>query len=295
MKPLDILTAIAVAIVWGFTFIAIKFGVGEAPPLMLSALRFAFAALPLVFFVARPKAPIVIIALYGLFIGVGQFGLLFIAIREGMPVGLTSLVVQLQAFFTIFFAWAFFHERPRAAQMIGALIAFLGIALIGSRRLNGASLGPFLLVIAGAAFWGAGNITAKFAGRIDMLSFVAWSSLTAPIPLFLLSLWFEGTRGLAAVAHPTLTLAICVAVLSYAGTVFGFGLWGRLLSHHPAASVAPFALLVPVVGMVAGYLIFGEPLGTFELLGAILVMAGLSFNVFGGRLLSIARVEKSHA
>jgi O-acetylserine/cysteine efflux transporter len=295
MRPLDVFTAVAVAVVWGFTFIAIKFGVGEAPPLMLSALRFAFAALPLVFFVARPKANFGIVALYGLFIGVGQFGLLFIAIREGMPVGLTSLVVQLQAFFTIFFAWAFFHERPRAAQLFGAFIAFLGIALIGSRRLDGASLRPFMLVICAAAFWAAGNLTAKFAGRVDMLSFVAWSSLAAPIPLLALSLIFEGTRGLGALAHPSLTLVICVAILSYAGTVFGFGLWGRLLSHHPAASVAPFALLVPVVGMVAGSLIFGEPLKPFEFWGAVLVMAGLSVNVFGERLLALARLEKSHA
>jgi len=291
MKPLDIAAAIAVAVVWGLTFIAIKFGVGEAPPLMFSALRFVFAALPLVLFVARPKAPVMIVVLYGLFIGVGQFGLLFIAIREGMPVGLTSLVVQLQAFFTIFLAWAVFHERPRPAQMIGAIIAFSGIALIGSRRLGGASLGPFMLVIAAAASWGAGNITAKFAGRVDMLSFVAWSSLAAPIPLFLLSLLLEGKRGLTALAHPSPTLILCVAVVSYAGTVFGFGLWGRLLSHYPAASVAPFALLVPIVGMVAASLIFAEPLGAFELLGAALVMAGLCFNVFGGRTIAILRAR----
>jgi len=291
MRPRDTIGAVAVACIWGLTFIAIKIGVGEAPPLMFSALRFVFAALPLVLFIAPPKAPALIVALYGLFIGVGQFGLLFVAIRAGMPVGLTSLVVQLQAFFTILFAWVFFHERPSGAQMIGASIAFLGIALIGSRRLDGASVGPFLMVIAGAAFWAAGNITAKLAGRVDMLRFIAWSSLAAPVPLALLSLLFEGPRGIVAVLHPSVTLVVCVAVVSYAGTIFGFGVWSRLLSHYPAASVAPFALLVPVVGMVAGSLIFAEPLGLFEFWGAVLVMAGLSFNVFGERLVRLSRAS----
>ena len=285
MKARDILAAISVAIVWGLTFIAIKIGVGETTPLTLSALRFVFAALPVVFFVRPPKASPGIVALYGLFIGVGEFGLLFVAIGKGFPVGLASLVIQLQAFFTILLAWALMRERPRRVQLIGAGVAFVGIALIGSRRLDGASLGPFLMVIAAALFWGAGNIAAKFAGRVDMLAFVSWSSLASPAPLFLLSLLTEGRGGLASLAHPSLKLVLAVLVVSYAGTIFGFGLWARLLSHYPAAAVAPFALLVPIVGMVAGTLVFGEPLGPFELWGALLVMAGLGFNVVGDRLL----------
>ena len=285
MKTRDVLAAISVAIVWGLTFIAIKIGVGETTPLALSALRFVFAALPAVFFVRPPKASPWIVALYGLFIGVGQFGLLFVAIRQGFPVGLASLVIQLQAFFTIFLAWALMGERPRRAQLVGAGVAFLGVALIGSRRLDGASLVPLLMAIAAAAFWGAGNIAAKFAGRVDMLAFVSWSSLAPPAPLFLLSLIVEGRGGLASLAHPSLRLVVAVLVLSYAATLFGFGLWARLLSHYSAAAVAPFALLVPIVGMAAGSAVFGEPFGPFELWGALLVMAGLGFNLFGDRLL----------
>jgi O-acetylserine/cysteine efflux transporter len=280
----DVLTAVAVAVVWGLTFIAIKIGVAETTPLALSALRFLFAALPLILFVRPPKAPLALVALYGLFIGVGQFGLLFVAVREGFPVGLASLVVQLQAFFTILLAWALRGERPRPAQGLGAAIAFAGIALIGSQRLGGASLGPLLLVIAAAAFWGAGNVVTKIAGKVDMLAFVAWSSLAAPAPLFLAALWLDGSAALAGLAHPSLRLIFSVAALSYAGTTFGYGLWSRLLARHPAAAVTPFALLVPVVGMAAGSLVFGEPLDAFELWGAVLVMAGLSVNVFGDRL-----------
>ena len=170
-------------------------------------------------------------------------------------------------------------------QGIGAGVAFAGMAVIGSDRLAGASFGPFLLVVLAALFWGAGNVVAKTAGKIDALAFTVWSSLAAPLPLLALSLVFDGTAPLVGLAHPTLRLAVSVLVIAYAGTVFGFGLWARLLAHYSAATVAPFALLVPVVGMAAGVLIFGEPLRAVELFGALLVMAGLALNVFGDRWL----------
>jgi O-acetylserine/cysteine efflux transporter len=287
MSLRDTLAATSVAVVWGLTFIAIKVGVGEISPLALSALRFLFAAIPCVFFIKPPKAPAWTVALYGLVIGVGQFGVLFIAIDQGFPVGLASLVIQAQAFFTIFLAWAFQGERPRLAQMVGAGVALAGMAIIASERLAGASLGPFTLVVLAALFWAAGNAVAKGVGKIvgnvDMLAFTVWSSLAAPAPLFLMSLVFEGQGALAALIHPSLKLVMSVLVLSYAGTVFGYGLWAWLLSRHSAASVAPFALLVPIVGMAAGFFIFGERASPVELCGGVLIMAGLGINVFGDR------------
>jgi O-acetylserine/cysteine efflux transporter len=281
MTPRDILAALSVAIVWGLTFIAIKIGVGETPPLMLAALRFFFAAVPMVFFLPPPRAPAWAVTLYGLMIGVGQFGLLFIAIHQGFPVGLASLIAMAQVYFTILLAWLCLGERPRRIEIIGAVVAFAGMAAIGSERLAGASLGPFLLVILAAVCWGSANVLAKTVGKVDMLAFVVWSSLAAPLPLVGLSLLVEGTSGLAGLAHPGWRLIASVLVISYAGTVFGYGLWARLLAHYSAATVAPFALLVPVIGMMAGALLFGEILTPIELLGGALVMAGLALNVFG--------------
>ncbi len=287
MTPRDILAALAAALALGLAFIAIKVGVREAPPLLLTALRFLFAAFPAVLFVKPPRAPAAMVLLYGLLIGVGQFGLLFVAIGLGMPVGLASLVIQLQAFVTAFLAWLVLGEHPSAVQMIGAGVASLGIVAIGATRLGGASFAPFAMVVGAAFCWGAGNLIAQRAGRIDMFAFVVWSSLAAPLPVLALSLLFEGGRTLPALAHPSWVLALCVAGLAYGGTIVGFGLWSRLLAHHSAAELAPFALLIPVVGMIAGRLLFDEPLGAFELLGAVLVMAGLSFNVFGDRLIAL--------
>ena len=293
MSPRDILAALSVALVWGLNFIAIKVGVGETSPLMLAALRFLFAAVPMVIFVAPPKAPAWAVALYGLLIGAGQFGLLFIAMHQGFPVGLASLIIQAQAFFTILFARIFLGERPSRAQIIGAALGFAGMAVIASERLAGASLGPFLLVVLAATFWGSGNVLAKSLGKLDMLAFVVWSSLAAPLPLFLLSLAIEGKGGLAALAHPSWRLIASVLMISYGGTLFGYGVWARLLAHHSAAAVAPFALLVPIVGMIAGAVLFGETLTLIELLGGALVMGGLALTVFSD--LALRRLPSTKA
>jgi O-acetylserine/cysteine efflux transporter len=285
MSPRDIFSAFVAALFFGVAFIAIKIGVHETTPLLLTALRFVFAAFPAVLFLKPPKAPAALTILYGLSIGVGQFGLLFVAIGLGMPVGLASLVIQLQVFVTIFLAWALLHERPRPVELVGAGVALLGIAAIASERLAGASLGPFLLTLAAAVFWGVGNVIGKRVGKIDMLAFVVWAALAAPIPLLALSLVFDGGAApLVALARPSLSLVLCVAFLAYGATVVAYGLWARLLATYSAAEVAPFALFIPIVGMAAAAVLFHEPLSAIELMGAALVMAGLAINVFGDRL-----------
>ena len=289
MTPSDTLSALLAAVVWGVTFVFIKLGVAEAPPMLLTALRFAFAAFPVLLFVRPPRAPMGKIAAYGFLIGVGQFGLLFLAFGFGMPVGLASVVVQIQAFFTILFAWIFMGERPTSVQGIATAITFVGIFTIGAARLGQTAFLPFALTVMAAACWASGNIVGKTAGRIDPLALTVWSSLVAPLPMAALSFYFEPERTLRALTHPTWMLAGCVAVLAYGGTLLGFGIWSRLLMRYPAAMVAPFALLVPVVGMLAGRLIFAEPLSVIELAGALLVMAGLSFNVLGERLRAYRR------
>jgi O-acetylserine/cysteine efflux transporter len=214
---------------------------------------------------------------------VAQFGLLFLAIDLGMPVGLSSLVMQLHAFFTIFLAWLLMGETPTRAQLTGAAIALAGVGLIGSQRLGGAALIPFALTIISAFFWGVGNVIGKKAGQVDMLSFMVWSSLAAPLPLVGLSLIFEGQAGVEAVLHPRWFAIGCALFLAYVATLFGFGVWGKLLARYPAALAAPFALLVPVFGMASAAMIFGEAVSPVEWMGAGLVLAGLGWNGLGGR------------
>ncbi|MBL8595301.1 MAG: EamA family transporter [Devosia sp.] len=281
-----VVLALSVAVVWGLSFIAIRWGVDEVAPLLLTALRYVFAALPAVFFVKRPAVGWPLLIGYGLAIGVGQFGLLFLAIKLGMPAGLSSLVIQLQVFFTIFLAFAFFGERPGIAQLGGAAVALVGIGVIAAERLEGAALLPLLLTIGAAGCWGLGNMVGKAAGRIDMLGFVVWSALIPPIPLFLASLLLDGPGAIPlAMEHLTLKGIGSIAFMAYIATLFGFGAWAWLLSRYSTGQVAPFALFVPVAGIASAALFLGEAITGVEIIGSVLVFGGLLINVFGPRLL----------
>jgi O-acetylserine/cysteine efflux transporter len=287
MSPRDLILALLVVIVWGLSFIAIRWGVDEVAPLLMTALRYTFAALPAVFLVRKPNVAWRVLIAYGLAIGVGQFGFLYVAVKLGMPPGLGSLVVQLQVFFTIGLAVIFLGERPKPVQWLGALVAFAGIGVIGLERLEGAALIPLLMTIAAAFCWAAGNTVTKQAGKIDMLGFVVWSSLVPPIPLLAMSLLFEGPGAIpAAIQNITWLGGGSLLFMAWIATLFGYGTWSVLLARYPAGVVAPLALLVPVSGAGAAALLLGETISTLEIAGSVLVFAGLLLNVFGPRLLA---------
>lgn len=276
----DILLALLVVAIWGFNFVVIKLSMGAVPPLLQASMRFGLAAVPFVIFIRPPKTQWYWVVGFGMSLGVALYAALNSAIFLGMPAGLSSLVLQTQVLFTIFFAFIVLGERPRRVQFIGGAIAFVGIAVIGADRLEGALFGPFALTIIAAIVWGVANIIAKKAGRVDMLAFVIWSSLAAAPALFLLSLVFEGPDTVynALVAMNFWTFGQIV-FLAYPATLFGFWVWNGLLSRLPAATVTPFALLVPITGMLSGWLILGETIGWAEFVGGVLVIGGLAVTL----------------
>lgn len=280
----DIVLALAVVVVWGVNFVAIKWAVAEIPPFLLTGLRYIGCVLPAIFFVRRPQISWWLILGYGLTVGVLQFSFLFSAIKFGMPAGLASLVMQMQVFFTITLAVIFLGERPGPFQIVGALVAFSGLAAIGSERLEGAVLWPLLMTLAAALFWSISNIINKRAGKVDMLGLVVWGSLIPPLPMLALSLAFEGPQAIAGLASLSPLALGGVLFIAYFSTLFGYGGWAVLLGRHPASTVAPFALLVPVAGFSSTMLLLGESVSTPEILGSLLIFAGLALNVFGPRL-----------
>ncbi len=284
LKPFHALLAVLVAAIWGFSFVVIKVGVAGTPPLLLTGLRFLFAALPAVFFVPRPKAGWRYVVSFGFFLGVVMFGLLFVSIKLGLSASLASLVMQLQVFFTIAFAAILMGEKSRPVQMAGAIIAFTGIGVIAASRWSGPDIMPLGLAVLAALAWGVANIIAKKSGEANLLSFIVWASLVAPLPLFALSYFLEGAESIsAALAHPSLLAIASVLFLAWPATVFGFGIWNYLLGCYPANMVTPFALLVPVFGIASGVIVLHEPFGISSIAGSLLVFAGLTLNVFGGR------------
>ena len=279
------LLALAVAAVWGTNFAIIKVVLGTLPPLLFGALRFAFAFFPALFFVKPPAVHWRNLALYGLLIGVGQFGLLYFAINGHISPGLASLVIQTQVFFTIGLSIWLARERLRAFQWGGLVLATGGIAVIVLQTDGTTTVFGLALVLLGALSWAVGNMTAKRAAPSNILAYVVWSSAFAVPPLLAFSLVFEGWDAVSAgLRHASAATWGAVLWQAWGNTLFGYAAWGWLLARHPAATISPMALLVPVFGMATAALWLAEPLPGWKLAAAGLVMSGLALNLLWPRL-----------
>lgn len=287
LKKQDSLLALTVIIIWGLNFIAIKLGVNDIPPLLLGTLRFVLASVPAVFFLPKPPVPWSRLFYLSLSINVGQFAFLFLGIKAGMPAGLASLVLQSQAFFTLIVAVAWFGESWRWYNLAGLGIAAMGMAVIGLHQGSEMTLSGFFLTIAAAACWGVGNVLMRRATMgvpvYSMLSLVVWTGFLAILPLGLISLLFEGyDMWLTAFRTPTWASLASLAYISYGATLIGYGLWGKLMSRYPAGTIAPLALLIPLVGISSSSLFLGEGFSLWQVIGTVLVMGGLVVHVLGG-------------
>ena len=276
-----VLLALAVMVVWGTNFVVIRIALQHLPPLLLANLRFTFALLPAVFFIKRPAVPWRHLAAYGLLIGAGQFGVLFIAMRSSITPGLASLVIQTQVFFTIGLAMAINRERVRGYQWLALAPAVGGLGLILAHAGQGATPLGLALTLIAALCWAGGNAVARASGRVNMLAYVVWSSLFAAPPLIVLSVIVDGLPAIReGLAHAEAATWAAVLWQSVGNSLFGYAAWGWLLARHPAASVAPMALLVPVFGMAASAWWMAEPLPIWKLGAAALIMSGLALNLF---------------
>ena len=282
------LLALAVVAVWGTNFVVIKFALAHLPPLLFAALRFTLALLPAMFLLPRPAVRWQNLAAYGVLIGVGQFGLLYVAMNGFISPGIASLVIQVQVFFTIGLSMRVSGERVRPFQYVALALASCGIAVILLHTDGTTTPLGLLLVVLAALAWAQANIAAKRGAPANMLAYVVWASAFAIPPLFALSLAIEGwDAALAGVRDADLSTWGAVAWQSWANTLFGYVAWGWLLARHPAATITPLALLVPVFGIGASALLLGESLPAWKLLAAALVMAGLALNLLWPRLRSV--------
>ncbi|QET66472.1 O-acetylserine/cysteine exporter [Citrobacter werkmanii] len=298
MSRKDGLLALLVVVVWGLNFVVIKVGLHNMPPLMLAGLRFLLVAFPAMFFIARPKIPLSLLLGYGLTISFGQFAFLFSAIKFGMPAGLASLVLQAQAFFTIILGAFAFGERLHGKQLVGIALAVFGVLVLIEASLNGQHVGMlgFMLTLAAALSWACGNIFNKkimqHTARPAVMSLVVWSALIPIIPFFLASALLDGpTQIVQSLVAIDMTTILSLVYLAFVATIVGYGIWGSLLGRYETWRVAPLSLLVPVVGLASAVVLLDETLTGLQLLGALLIMAGLYINVFGFRLRKIAQVR----
>lgn len=293
MPARDIAAAVLVAFIYGVSFVAIRAAVTDLPPLLVTGYRFFFAAVPLIFFIKRPAVPFLPLAAYGFMQGTVMFGLAFTAIAMGMPAGLTSLIVQLQVFFTIALAVLIFGETPSSPQIIGTIIGFAGIAFLATSDTDIPAL-PFMMVVASAFAWAVANIIAKRAKPKpgETLGYVVWSSLFGALPLFVISSLVEGTSFALPPHMPTGTTLASIVFLAVITQIIAFTLWVGLLNKHPAPRVMPFALLIPIFGIGSTSLAFGEVLTWQTGIASAIVLCGLAIAIFGARQAKIKAKPK---
>ncbi|WP_420033768.1 EamA family transporter [Streptomyces sp. cg28] len=285
MRPAHTGLAVLVAALWGVNFVVIDIGLAHFPPLLFCALRFLLAALPAVFLVGRSCVPWRWIVGLGLALGVGKFGLLFVGMNAGMPAGLSSLVLQVQAVFTALIAFAFLGERPRPVRVVGMALALAGIGVAAVDEGGSGPLGAFALVLVAAAFWGVANVLTRKAAPDAPFNFMVWSSAVPVLPLLGLSLLFEGpstdARALASLDLPGVGAIVYVALVT---TLFCFSAWSRLLRRYDASTVAPYSLLVPVFGMSSASLFLGESVSGLRWIAATLLVGGVALTSVGSGL-----------
>lgn len=278
-----LLLAWLVVVIWGVNFTVIDAGLADFPPLLFAALRFAFVA-ACCLFVPRPQVPWRWLLLVGLFIGTGQYALLYLGMAAGMPAGLSSLVMQAQVPFTLLFAALALRERPTARQAAGIAVSVCGLGIVGLARGGSVTLPALLLVLGAAASWGVGNVCTRIAKPDNGFRLVIWSSLVPPLPLLTLSLLHEGAhRDASALGHAGWGAWLSLAYSVVLSTILAMGAWSVLLSRHQADRVVPYALAIPVVGLLTGRVVRGESVTALVLAGAAVVIAGLALVVARGR------------
>lgn len=298
MRFTDLLLALCVVIIWGVNFVVIKVGLEGIPPFLLATLRFMLVAFPACFFVKRPAVPLKWLVAYSMTISFGQFSLLFLAIKLGMPAGLASLIIQAQVFFTLLFSACLLREKLHAWNLAGLVVAIAGMILLVQHSLVGQggssmTLTGLLLTLAAAFSWGLGNISNKVIMRdypVPGLSLVVWSALIPILPFVLCSLWFEGPTAIRdSLSGFTLSGVLSVLYLSLLSTLVGYGLWGSLLGRYEASKVAPMALLIPVAGIISAALLLNETITLGQITGIVVIIAGLIITTLGGRFMARRR------
>lgn len=282
----DLLLILVVTVMWGSNYSVIDISLDGIDPFMLTALRFTFCAFPLVFFVPKPKnISASTLALYGLLFGVGMCWLMNYGMFLGVSAGVTSLLLQFSAFFTVIWGVMLFGEKMSAIQVAGILLALVGLMfIIHMTESHDQSQGLFLILLA-AFCWSLCNVLIKKSKVVDIFSFVVWSSLYAIAPLYLMTYWVKGAEPFEALLTD-LNTSVLLSILfqAYVATIFGYWAWNRLIRKYPASQVAPLSVIVPVSGILTSWYVLDEPIEGVKLFALVLTVLGIAIFMFAPRI-----------
>lgn len=294
LPPKHILVVISIVLIWGVNFIAVFIGLQTLPPFLLCAVRFGLSALPWIFFMARPKAPLKMIIGYGLFNFASQFGLLFTGLHLGLSPGLASLILQVQVFFSIGLAFLFFQDRPSMFKIAGSLISFIGIGIVAVHVDQGSTFIGLILMLLAAFSWAMGNMFTKKINSESPLALVVWGNLFAFPFMAAVSFFFEGPEVIvSSLSHASWATIGAVFYIVYMSTHVGYGAWGFLMKSYSTSAVVPFTLLIPVVGFVSSAIYLGEDLPFWKLSASLFIIGGLVFGLLEKQVQALVKGWRS--
>lgn len=288
MKKKDILLSVILVTLWGVNFTVIKLGLDGVPSMMLVSLRYLLTSFPAIFFVKKPKTEVKYIVFYGLTVGVGQFACMFYAMELGIPAGIASVVLQIQAFISPLMAMIFLKEKLNSRQITGFIISAAGLIMIAMAStgdsINRVPVSAFMFILAAPVFWASSNIIAKIASdkaalkgeRLNMISMVVWSGLVPPVPMMVLALIMDKPETiLDALFNINAVSIFAILYLAYAATLIGYGIWSILLASYPMSKISPIPLLVPIVALLSARIVLSEQLSPLQWAGFIVILTGL--------------------
>ena len=279
MRPRDIAFACCPPILWGVSYTLAKPALAHFPPIFMMALVYGLCAL-LLFkrsIRARTRWPaLVAIAAFG---GAIQSSLIFMGIA-GLPASTAILVVQAQVPCAVLCAWAFGRERLNLRRGIAIVIALSGIAVIAGAPEAAGAFAAVVLVLIGTLSWGVSQALIRIHGRDDGQTMTGALALYATPQLLVASFLLESGQ-VAAARTAALGDWGAVVILSVGGFVLAYSIWYGLMQGYRIDQVAPFALLMPFIGVLASAILLGEEMSAHVLLGGAIIVAGLAIIVTG--------------
>ena len=284
MTPRHTLLALLVVVIWGVNFVAIDLGLAHVPPLVFLAMRFVLVAVPAVFFIRPPAIGWRNILLIGAFLSLGQFTLLYLALSLGMPPGLASLLLQTQIVFSVIVSSLLLHEHPTRRQVVGIVIGMVGVAVVVVGHTHAAPWLPLVITLLAALSWAIGNVLSRRARAASGLSLVVWSGLVVPIPSLGLALLVDGPQAVSySLTHLSIAAILSTVYTAVAASLVAYTIWNSLLARYPTGAVVPFTLLVPVIGILAAWVVYRENPTASELIGGAIMLGGLAAAVVSRR------------
>lgn len=276
MSPRDIALATLPPALWAITYIIAKPATGHFPPLFLIAIVYGLTALVM----ARPwrwRTPFVILLACGTLGGALQSGLIFAGIAR-VPASLAILAVQSQVPFAVIAAWLLGQEKLEFRRLAGIAVALAGVAIVvGIPAAAGESWGLVLIVI-GTASWGASQGLIRAYSRETGGELIGAIALVSCPQLLIASFILEPGQGpsLASAGLPEWAM---VTVLVLAGYALPYSIWYGMLRRYRVDQVTPFALLMPITGVVGSAVFLGERLSLQSIVGGAVILLGLALVV----------------